>query len=267
MREEPGRRNSVILVGERAAALSGTLSAGQRLGERTGARLAWMPRRAGDRGAVEAGCLPNLLPGGRPLADPAARVDTQTTWGMIPCRRWRAGDGDEMLISAADDELAALVVAGIDPSDFGDPAGGAGGTEAVDFVISLETRASLVTERANVVFPVSLMHERAGTFVNWEGRHRSFDVAIPQPQVAWVRLRVLAALADGLDSDLGFRTAGAGTRRAARARRLGRGTRPGAGLLGLAGAWRRRAGSRRRPDRGRARDLADGSRPQSGAGR
>ena len=27
---------------------------------------AWVPRRAGDRGAVEAGCLPNLLPGGRP---------------------------------------------------------------------------------------------------------------------------------------------------------------------------------------------------------
>ena len=35
--------NSVILVGERAAGLSGTLSACQRLSERTGARLAWVP--------------------------------------------------------------------------------------------------------------------------------------------------------------------------------------------------------------------------------
>jgi NADH-quinone oxidoreductase subunit G len=80
--------NSIILVGERAAGLSGTLSACLRLRERTGARLAWIPRRAGDRGAVEAGCLPNLLPGGRPLADPAARVDTQTTWGVdsLPSR-------------------------------------------------------------------------------------------------------------------------------------------------------------------------------------
>ena len=73
----------MILVGERAAALSGTLSAVLRvLQERTGARVAWIPRRAGDRGAVEAGCLPNLLPGGRPLADPAARVDLAVAWGI-----------------------------------------------------------------------------------------------------------------------------------------------------------------------------------------
>ena len=39
--------NSVILVGERAAGLSGTFSACLRLAERTGARLAWVPRRAG----------------------------------------------------------------------------------------------------------------------------------------------------------------------------------------------------------------------------
>ena len=73
--------SSVILVGERAALASGTLTAVQQLAERTGARLAWVPRRAGDRGAVEAGCLPNLLPGGRPVDDPAARVDTSVTWG------------------------------------------------------------------------------------------------------------------------------------------------------------------------------------------
>ena len=198
--------NSIILVGERAAALSGTLSAVHRLSTRTGARIAWVPRRAGDRGAVEAGCLPNLLPGGRPLADAAARVDTQTTWGIGSLPALEGRDGDEMLISAADDELAALVVAGIDPGDFGDPEAVLEGLESVNFVISLETRASLVTERANVVFPVSLIHERAGTFVNWEGRHRSFDVVIPQPH-GMSDLRVLAALADGLDSDLGFRTA------------------------------------------------------------
>ncbi len=197
---------SIILVGERAAALSGTLSAVHRLSTKTGARIAWVPRRAGDRGAVEAGCLPNLLPGGRPLTDAAARVDTQTTWGIGSLPALEGRDGDEMLISAADDELAALVVAGIDPNDFGDPEAVLEGLESVDFVISLEARASLVTERANVVFPVSLIHERAGTFVNWEGRHRSFDVVIPQPN-GMSDLRVLAALADGLDSDLGFRTA------------------------------------------------------------
>jgi NADH-quinone oxidoreductase subunit G len=198
--------NSVILVGERAAGLSGTFSACHRLAERTGARLAWVPRRAGDRGAVEAGCLPNLLPGGRPVADAAARVDTQTTWGIESVPSLEGRDADEILIAAADAELQALVLAGIDPNDFVDPQAVLEGLEAVGFVISLETRRSLVTERANVVFPVSLMQERAGTFVNWEGRQRPFGVVIERPN-GMPDLRVLAELADGLGIDLGLRTA------------------------------------------------------------
>ena len=76
---------AVILVGERLATVPGALSAAAGLAARTGARLAWVPRRAGDRGAVETGCLPNLLPGGRPVADPAARVDAAATWARIAC--------------------------------------------------------------------------------------------------------------------------------------------------------------------------------------
>ncbi|HEU4907343.1 MAG TPA: NADH-quinone oxidoreductase subunit G, partial [Propionibacteriaceae bacterium] len=197
--------NSVILVGERAAGLSGTFSACHRLAERSGAKLAWVPRRAGDRGATEAGCLPNLLPGGRPVSDAAARVDTQTTWGTGSLPSLEGRDADEILIAAADAEVQALVVAGVDPSDFVDPQAALEGLEAVSFMISLETRASLVTERANVVFPVSLMQERAGTFVNWEGRRRPFGVVIERPN-GMSDLRVLAALADGLGTDLGFRT-------------------------------------------------------------
>src|SRR5690606_270780 len=44
---EPG---AVVLVGERAGALPGVLTAVERLVDRTGARLAWVPRRAGERG-------------------------------------------------------------------------------------------------------------------------------------------------------------------------------------------------------------------------
>ena len=47
----------------------------------TGARVAWVPRRAGERGAVEAGALPNLLPGGRGVADAAARAEVAAVWG------------------------------------------------------------------------------------------------------------------------------------------------------------------------------------------
>jgi NADH-quinone oxidoreductase subunit G len=146
------------------------------------------------------------LPGGRLVADAAARVDTQTTWGSESLPSLEGRDADEILIGAGDAELQALLVAGVDPNDFVDPGAVLEGLEAVGFLISLETRVSLVTERANVVFPVSLMHQRAGTFVNWEGRRRYFDVVIEPPN-DMSDLRVLAALADALGSDLGFRTA------------------------------------------------------------
>ena len=70
------------------------LSAAAALADATGAKLAWVPRRAGDRGAVDAGCLPNLLPGGRPVADAAARAELAAAWdlaaGVLP---ERAGPG------------------------------------------------------------------------------------------------------------------------------------------------------------------------------
>ncbi|EUA13723.1 NADH-quinone oxidoreductase domain protein [Mycobacterium xenopi 4042] len=57
---------AVIMVGERLATVRGALTAAARLADATGARLAWVPRRAGERGALEAGALGGLLPGGRP---------------------------------------------------------------------------------------------------------------------------------------------------------------------------------------------------------
>ncbi|HYP43899.1 MAG TPA: NADH-quinone oxidoreductase subunit G [Propionibacteriaceae bacterium] len=198
-------RGAVILVGERAAQSSGALTAVLALSRRTGARIAWVPRRAGDRGSVEAGCLPNLLPGGRPVTDPTARVDTATTWGVATLPALVGRDADEMLMSAADQELSAVVVAGVDPLDMLDPQAALAGLENIGFVVSLESRSSLVTERADVVLPVSLVEERSGTFFNWEGRDRSFGVVIERPNTM-SDLRVLAALAETLGHNLGIST-------------------------------------------------------------
>ena len=57
-----GQPGAILFVGERLAEVKGGLSAAVALAAETGAKLAWVPRRAGDRGAVDAGCLPNLLP-------------------------------------------------------------------------------------------------------------------------------------------------------------------------------------------------------------
>ena len=72
----------MIVVGERLAAVPGALTAAVRAAAATGARLVWIPRRAGERGAVEAGALPALLPGGRPATDPRARDEVAAVWGV-----------------------------------------------------------------------------------------------------------------------------------------------------------------------------------------
>ena len=74
---------AVILVGERLATVPGGLSGAAALASSTGARLAWIPRRAGERGALESGALPNLLPGGRPVTESRARAEVGAAWDVV----------------------------------------------------------------------------------------------------------------------------------------------------------------------------------------
>ncbi len=191
---------AVILVGERLATSAGALSAAAALADRTGARLAWIPRRAGDRGAVEAGCLPGLLPFGRPLADQIARDQMSEAWGgEIPMGPGR--DGDTILAAAGAGQLA-LVVAGVDLDDVSDPGGALRAIEAAPFVVSLELRESAVTDRADVVFPVSAVAEKPGLFLDWEGRMRPFDATL-EAEGVMPDHRVLHRLALAMGVDLG----------------------------------------------------------------
>jgi len=195
---------TVILAGERLAASPGALSAVARLTSAAGARLAWIPRRAGERGALDTGCLPTLLPGGRPVTDPDARRQIAEAWNFpgLPERPGR--DTTAILAAAAHGELDALVIAGVEAGDLADPHAALAACEAAGFVVSLEQRASEITALADVVFPVAPVAEKAGTFLNWEGRVRTFEAALTSTAAA--DLRVLATLADELGVDLGFRT-------------------------------------------------------------
>jgi NADH-quinone oxidoreductase subunit G len=198
-------KTAVILVGERLATVPGALGAAATLARRTGARLAWVPRRAGDRGAVEAGCLPNLLPGGRPVADAAARVDAATTWGVASLPDAPGRDADGIVAAVLSGDLGGLVVGGVDPDDTANPAATRAALEAARFVVALELRETEVTRVADVVFPVAAVTDKAGTFVTWEGRPRSFEAVFTHP-TALPDLRVLAGIAEALGTPLGFRT-------------------------------------------------------------
>jgi len=194
---------AVILVGERLAEVPGALAAAVRLADASGARLAWIPRRAGERGAIEAGALPGLLPVGRWIGDPQARAEVARVWAKNVLPEAPGRDTGALLAAAERGELGALVVGGVDPADLPDPAAALRAIEAAQFVVSLELRASAVTDRADVVFPVAAVAEKAGTFVNWEGRGGSFGAALSVPGVR-TDLYVLGAIADEMDVHLGL---------------------------------------------------------------
>ncbi len=186
----------IVLVGERLASSPGALRAAAELAAATGARLAWVPRRAGERGALEAGALGALLPGGRPVSDAAAVADVARVWDVDHLPQAAARDTAGILTAAASGDLQALVVGGVDPADIGEPAAAAALEKA--FVVSLELRESAVTVVADVVLPVAAQAEKAGSYVDWEGRVRAFEEALASGAVSDHR-----AL-DMLASEMGF---------------------------------------------------------------
>lgn len=195
---------AVLLVGERLAGSPGGLTAAAELAATTGARLCWVPRRVGERGALDVGAAPNLLPAGRPLHSAAARAEIEDVWGTAlsdaPGR-----DTTGMLSALTDGILTAAVTGAVDLNDLPDPAAAAAALQRA-FVVSLELRPSSVTALADVVFPVAAVAEKDGTFVDWEGRPRPFDAALDIPAEKALRLsdhRVLHALAAALGTDLG----------------------------------------------------------------
>ena len=200
-------QESIILVGERAAATPGTLSAVIEIAEKTNSKLSWIPRRAGERGAVEIGALPNLLPGGRPVTEVSARNDVGAIWGdngsEIPNKPGR--NHSEIIQAALSGEIKALIIAGLDVMDAPDPQALGQAINAVDFVITLGIQENSLTRYANVSLPVAPVTEKSGTFINWEGRPRPFGRAITSTN-ALTDARVLAMMAESLGLDFGLQT-------------------------------------------------------------
>jgi NADH-quinone oxidoreductase subunit G len=167
--------DAIVLVGERLASVAGGFSAVSRLVARTGARVAWVPRRAGERGALEAGLLP----------EDGAR------------------DVSEILDAAYEGAIDGLVVGAVDPADLPDPVAAREALARVPFLVSLEQRYSEVTALADVVFPVAATVEKVGSFIDWEGRERAFPQALPLATTI-TDLRVLHTLAAEMGVALGL---------------------------------------------------------------
>ncbi|MDR1512978.1 MAG: molybdopterin-dependent oxidoreductase [Propionibacteriaceae bacterium] len=159
---------TVVLGGERLATSPGALQALAQTSQK-GARWAWIPRRPGEIGALQAGAFP------RPTG--------------------RAADAIVAALNSGD--LKAVVIGGVELQDLPDPKAAQAALRKA-FTVSLEQRLSDAAELADVVLPVNLLEETSGTFVNWEWRDCPVAQVITRPASPMTEIRVLQALAEAL---------------------------------------------------------------------
>ena len=193
---------SVILVGERLSEKVGALSSAVDLAEKSGAKLAWIPRRAGERGALAAGAIATLLPGGRPVSDASARVDVAAAWSVDSLPTEPGRSTSEILHALVVKNLDAVVIGGVDPLDI---SSNALSQLLNSFVVSLEISHSAVTAVADVVLPVAAIIEKSGSFQDWQGSTRKFDKAIAD-SLSRSDVRILSMIADEMGAPINLPT-------------------------------------------------------------
>jgi len=157
----PGARTSL-------RTLHGVAQALRALGKATAVQFLF--DRPNQLGAWDLGVLPVVLPGPRPVDDPAARATLEEAWGAaIP---GEPGAGlDLMLELAAAGDMGVLYLAGADPLlAYPDRALVQRALTGVDLLIVQDSWLTDTVGAADVVLPAASYGEESGTFVNNEGR-------------------------------------------------------------------------------------------------
>jgi NADH-quinone oxidoreductase subunit G len=196
---------AVVLVGPRAADGAGTIEQSVALAAQFGAKVALVPRRAADQGALRAGVHPGLLPGGRRVEDEAERAEVEAVWGAgLPAEPGR--DAAAILAAAANREIDVLYLIGVDPlRDFPDAALAVRALENVELKVVQDVVAGPMAPFADVMLPASPWIERDGEHVmNWEGRSQRLHAVrgpMPLSRPDW---QMLQELSEVLGHDLGF---------------------------------------------------------------
>jgi formate dehydrogenase major subunit len=118
-----------------------------------------------EQGAIDAGCVPDRLPGHQPVDDPAPRRRIADEWGIDP--PGEPGTTVTEALGSFGDEIRAAVAVGENPAiSKRDPAWVTDRLDALDVLIVLEARESSTTRHADVVFPAAAGIEKAGTMTN-----------------------------------------------------------------------------------------------------
>jgi NADH-quinone oxidoreductase subunit G len=198
--------DAVILAGPRLGeGASGSSGAGTwaARARETGARFAFLPRRAGDRGALRAGVHPELLPGGRRLDDAGERAEVEEGWGTVPAAPGR--DTRAILEAAARREIDVLYLVGVDPLvDFPDRALVRRALENSSFTVVQDITARGYEDVAEAILPAAAFLEKDGHFTDWEGRGQRLRPIRAPAGLARPDWQIFQELSEVAGADMGF---------------------------------------------------------------
>jgi NADH-quinone oxidoreductase subunit G len=200
--------DAVVLVGERLTEHPLAADVALTVAQRYGARLALVPRRAGDRGALRAGVHPTLLPGGRRVSDEAERTEVETAWGSLPAERGRTSQ--EILRACANREIDVLYLVGVDP--LGDVPNADLVHRALSnapHVVVQSLELGMLGVFADAFLPAAAWVEREGHVTDWEGRSQPIHPVRGPAGVSRPDWEIFAGLAEAMGRPLGFATLGA----------------------------------------------------------
>jgi NADH-quinone oxidoreductase chain G len=134
------------------------------------ARLYLLSERSNEQGLIDAGCVPDMLPGGRPINISDFKEKFEAAWkGSIP-----EEDGLtllEIIEGAKNKNIKALYVMGENPA-FNLPDGSyiKEAMSALDFLVVQDMFLTETAEIADVVLPALGWTEKTGTYTNLERR-------------------------------------------------------------------------------------------------
>ena len=154
---------------------------------------------ANEQGAVDAGCVPDRLPGHQPVADADARAAVAAEWGVEPPST--PGSAGAGLLSGDGDVRGALVVGENPAVSKRDPDRTAQRLAALDVLVVADCRHSETTRHADVVIPAATGVEKAGTTTNLDRQVQRLRPRAAPPGDARPDFEILQALGRGLVGD------------------------------------------------------------------
>lgn len=155
---------------------------------------------ANEQGAVDAGCVPDRLPGHQPVTDEAARERLADEWGQaVPTT---PGKTEHELVAGFGEEVSAALVVGENPAvSKRDADELATGLDALDTLVVSELTPSETTAHADVVFPAAAGVERAGTVTNLDRQVQRLRPLAEPPGEARTDFEILSELGRRLVGD------------------------------------------------------------------